>query len=303
MIANVQQSLQLKNAVTAAGIAWALATVHLVAIAAEDVDFPAAPKSQQEVMSARGFVRHLSAWRTVQEIELLERVERTTLAQKQWNIRIDRLRKQLDQPAQSGRAAEEIREIADPYAVPALAAALTKESVLHVRGLYIEALSRIRSSAATAVLIQVAIDHPNPETRLAAVERLEVIGPHQAVPMLVAALGSADNGRINRAAEALGRLGGPSAVAPLIQALETQHLVVVGDDGPEGSTSATFTPSGGGLSMGGGKKNNKVSVKNNRVLEALVLLTGANFEWNASAWRAWLANRQAPPDFDPRRDE
>lgn len=53
MIANVQQSLQLKNAVTAAGIAWALATVHLAAIAAEDVDFPAAPKSQQEVMSAR----------------------------------------------------------------------------------------------------------------------------------------------------------------------------------------------------------------------------------------------------------
>ena len=55
--------------------------------------------------------------------------------------------------------------------------------------------------------------------------------------------------------------------------------------------------------MGVGKKNNKVSVKNNRVLEALVLLTGVNFEWNASAWRAWLANRQAPPDFDPRRDE
>ena len=147
-----------------------------------------------------------------------------------------------------------------------------------------------------------ALDHPDAETRIAAVERLTVIGPQIAVPTLVSALRSADNGQVNRAAEALGRLGSPAAIEPLIDALDTEHVVVTGDGKPEGSTSATFTPSGGGLSMGGGPKRSKVSVRNDRVLEALVMLTGTNFEWDTVAWRSWLANRRAPPaDYDPRR--
>lgn len=260
-----------------------------------------ARKSQQELMAERGFVRYEGAWRTVQEIELIERTQRTTLAQKEWGVRLERLRRQCDRPAQADRAAEEIREIADPFAVPALTAALAKEESFRVRRLYVEALSRIRSADAAAALTAVAVDHADSETRIAAAERLVVIGPHLAVPQLVAALGSADNARVNRAAEALGRLGVPTVVAPLIEALQTEHLVVAGDGTPEGSTSATFTPSGGGLAMGGGTKRVKVTLRNERVLEALVTLTGVNFEWNAAAWRAWLANRQSPPDFDPRR--
>jgi hypothetical protein len=78
-------------------------------------------------------------------------------------------------------------------------------------------------------------------------------------------------------------------------------MAVVGGGAAEGSTTATFTPSGGGLSMGGGPKRQKTRVQNQRVLEALVKITGENFDWNTNAWRAWLANRQSPPDFDPRR--
>jgi len=117
----------------------------------------------------------------------------------------------------------------------------------------------------------------------------------------VAALGGADNDRINRAAEALGGLGSTAAIAPLIGALQTEHILVVGGGAAEGSTTATFTPSGGGLSMGSGPKRQKTRVQNQRVLEALVRLTGENFEWNIAAWQAWLAHRQTPPDFDPRR--
>jgi len=264
--------------------------------------------TQQELMAERGFVRYRGAWRTVQEIELVERGERVNLAQKEWNAKLERLRRQVDQPNQfdqpnqADRAAEEIREICDPYAVPALAAALPREPVARVRGWYVEALARIGSSDAIGVLVSAALDHADPETRIAAVERLVVIGPHVAVPPLVAALRSADNAQVNRAAEALGRLGVPAAVAPLIDALETPHIVVTGDGTPEGSTSATFTPSGGGLSLGGGAKRAKVAVRNDRVLEALVTLTGANFTWDARAWRAWLATRRSPPpEFDPRR--
>ena len=258
--------------------------------------------TQQELMAARGLIRYQGSWRTAQEIDLIERGERANLARKEWIAKLDRLRRRLDQPAERDAAAEEIREIADPFAVPALAAALAREPVLRVRGWYVESLSRIRSSDALGVLVATALDHADPETRIAAVERLMTIGPHVALPTLAAALHSADNAQVNRAAEALGRLGVPSVVGPLIDALETQHVVVTGDGTPEGSTSATFTPTGGGLSMGGGPKRSKVTVRNERVLEALVALTGTNLEWDSRAWRAWLAMRQAPPPgFDPRR--
>ena len=93
----------------------------------------------------------------------------------------------------------------------------------------------------------------------------------------------------------------PLLVSALIAALETQHLALAGDGTPEGSTTATFTPSGGGLSLGGGTKRVKTTVRNDAVLETLVAITGVNFEWNAAAWRTWLASRESPADQDLRR--
>ena len=284
-----------RHVVSMGAIAW-------LAAAALAADPAAAPRSPDEVMGERGFVRHRGAWRTVQEIELLERSEAANVARKEWVGRLERLRRQLDQPATADRAAEEIRGIADPAAVPAVVAALAKDPVTRVRGWYVEALARIRSPEAVAALVATALDHADTDTRLAAVERLVVVGPHAAVPALVAALHGPDNARVNRAAEALGRLGVPSAVAPLIDALQTQHVVVQGDGTGEGSMTAAFTPAGGGLSMGGGPKKVTVVAKNDRVLEALIALTGKNFAWDAVAWRTWLASQQSPPaDYDPRR--
>jgi hypothetical protein len=38
------------------------------------------------------------------------------------------------------------------------------------------------------------------------------------------------------------------------------------------------------------------------VLEALIALTGVNFQWDQAAWRAWRANeRSLPADYDLRR--
>lgn len=260
-------------------------------------------RTAAERMADLGLIRYRGAWRTAQEITLIERDEAATVAAKQWRVKLDRLRRQLDQPAVADRAAEELREISDPLAVAALAAALASEPVLRVRSWYLESLARIRTPDAVTVIVATARDHADAETRILAVERLVAIGPHQAVPTLVAALASADNAQVNRAAEALGRLGVPTAIGPLIDALETRHAAVIGGGQPAGSTSATFTPQGGGLSMGGGPKPTVVSVRNAAVLEALVTLSGQNFEWNPQAWRAWLINERAlPRDFDPRRD-
>ena len=138
------------------------------------------PPSPQELMTARGFVRYRGMWRTVQEIELIERSDRVNLAQKEWTIRLERLRKRLDDPRQAEAAVEEIREIADPFAVPALAAALGKERMPRVRADYVEALSHIRGAEALTALVSVAVDHADPETRILAAERLVDIGPEMA---------------------------------------------------------------------------------------------------------------------------
>jgi len=295
---------------------WTLAGV---AFSADPQTGP--PKTQQELMAERGFVRFRGSWRTVQEIELIEQAESRTIAQKEWNGRLERLRKGLDQPAAGQTAAEEIREIADPMAVPALAAALAQEPVFAARNLYVEALSRIRSAEAQTVLAVVAVDHADEETRIAAAERLMAGGSLAVLPSIAAALRDADNARINRSAEAIGRLVQPardqdssaSAVestpdqfpfwllSGLIEALETEHMVTEGDGRPEGSTTATFTPSSGGLSMGGGAKRVRRRFRNDAVLETLVALTNVNFEWDVAAWKAWLATRQNPVDYDPRR--
>lgn len=262
-------------------------------------------RTQQEKMGDRGFLRHRGSWRTPQEIELLEQRDRASLAQKEWKPKLERLRKQLDKPAQAERAAEEIRGIADPAAVPALAAALAKEDSREVRGWYVESLGRIRGPDAFMALVAVGLDHADPETRIAAVERLAAIDPRAAAAPYAAALRSTDNPRVNRAAEALGRLRVAATVPALVAALQTEHVVVTGGDGGgPGQVSTTFSSAGdSGLSMGGnGPKSTKVLARNDRVLDALVALTGKNFGWDVAAWKAWLASRDAvPPGFDLRR--
>ena len=264
---------------------------------------PPPARSHEQVMGDMGLVRHQGSWRTAQEIELLERDERQAAAVREWRARLEALRRRLEKPAESARAAEEIRGISEPAATAALVAGVAREESARVRGLYVEALSRIRSFEAFGALVALALDHRDPETRLVAAERLAKIGPEEAVPPLVAALGDPDNQRVNRAAEVLGRLGVAAAVPALIDALETPHLSLQGDGPPEGSTTATFTPDGGGgFSTGGGAKRVRVRVRNEQVYAALVALTGVNLGFDPAAWKEWLAARQAPPPgFDLRR--
>lgn len=258
--------------------------------------------SQQAFMTQRGFVRYRGAWRTTQEIELIERTERETVARKQWGPRLEKLRRRLDDPATAATATEELREIVDPAAVPALGAALARESVPQVRAFLLEALARIGTPEALSIVVQAAVDHVDPDTRMTAVERLQAIGPRIAESALVAALSGPDNARLNRAAEAIGALGLAGAAAPLVDALETEHVVVASDGRQAGQTSVAFGNTGGeGLSLGGGPKKGKVRLRNEAVHAALVRITGQDFQWDLPAWRQWLAGREWDGPIDLRR--
>ena len=137
-----------------------------------------------------------------------------------------------------------------------------------------------------------------------AVERLAAIDPQAAAGPLALALRSKDNAQLNRAAEALGLLRVQATVPALVDALQTEHVMASGGAGGPDQMSVGFGSGGdSGLSMGGnGPKATRVAVRNERVLQALVSLTGKNFGWDEAAWKVWLASREAvPPGFDLRR--
>jgi HEAT repeat protein len=268
-------------------------------VACGDADEPESV-SQADFMKARGLIRHDGRWMTPQEIFLLQRRSEIGAAERQWAKRLQDLRRDSRDPSRSSVAIETICEIDDPLAVAALSEAVLSEAELRCTRWYLEALARIGTPDAFGVLVTVGLDHADPETRIAAVEQLATERPAIATIGFVAALSGPDNARINRAAEALGRLGDPAAILPLVAVLQTEHVVV--DPGSGGAMSVTFTPGQGGLSAGGGPTQRRLSIRNEAVLEALILLTGENFEWRADAWRNWMAAGQSPEGFDPRRD-
>lgn len=284
-------------------LGMALVVCAPAAVPADDPpDAAADAPTQAERMTERGFVRYRGAWRTRQEIGLIERAEAAQAAQREWAARLEKLRRQFDDPS-AGAAAEELRSIRDPVAVPALAAALPREPVSAVRTCLLEALAGIGTPEAWAALVQAALDHPHPDTRLAAAELLASGPSRQAEPILVAALAGPDNARINRAAEAIGVLQLAGAVPALVRALETEHVVTLSDGRPPGQTSVTFGNGGGdGLALGGGgPTRGKMRVRNEAVRAALERITGERFGWDAAAWRAWLSSRAAAGPVDLRR--
>lgn len=261
---------------------------------------PGSASLHAQRMAVLGYQRYRGSWRTAQEISLIERAEAAKQGEVAARQRLERLRRELDRGSDPVGVAEQIRQTDDPLAVPALAAAVISEPQARVRLLYVEALGGISTPDAIGAIVTLALDHPDGEVRYVATEQLVEHHAAWAVPPLIAALAGPDNGRINRAAAALGRLGDPRAIEPLIAALVTSHTTMTAGNG--GKTSVTFTPGSGGLALGGGPKAATTIMQNRSVLEALTTLTTENFSWNVAAWRQWLAAQGLPPETDLRRD-
>ena len=105
---------------------------------------------------------------------------------------------------------------------------------------------------------------------------------------------------------ALGVLGDPTAVGPLIDSLITTHKFKIVTGNP-GQTSTTFgngpggSWAGGGLSVGGGPKIISRQLSNDSVHDALVLLTGVDFGFNVAQWKAWYATQHQRATISGRR--
>ncbi|MBL9123167.1 MAG: HEAT repeat domain-containing protein [Planctomycetaceae bacterium] len=261
-------------------------------------------KTREQVQKDRGFVRYNGEWKLPQEIELLEKQKKDKLAERQWFGRLNKLRDELHSE-KAAEATAKLRAINDPYALKAIAEALQTEPNQQVRIWLLESLTKIPSPEATMLLVGVALHDGIEEVRLSALDFLVEQKNPEVPAMFIAALKDNNVQVINRAAHALKRLKHPAAIGPLIDALvSVQKIDIV--EGQPGGIGATFGKGpggtgGGGLSVGQSVRTEYRTIQNPEVLDALIKLTGNNFEHNVNAWKAWFAQQKKPETLDGRR--
>jgi hypothetical protein len=248
---------------------------------------------------SRGYQRYAGRWRTAQDIQLIEERQETDRAQKEWLRKLRQWRTMLGTDS-SPEAYRNIRAVTDPMAVPALRQLLAEERYRQPKLLYLDVLGQIGHRASWLALAEAGLRDPDEEIFHASLAQLmRHRPPHISQPYLDS-LSDRNNIRVNRAAHALGRLGDPSCMVPLIDALFTTHYVVLQPKRKGRTTTfvrsadpASSTPWGGiGFSSGNQPLVLGQTLRNEEVLQALILLSGgANFGFDQRAWTSWLANQ------------
>ena len=264
--------------------------------------------TQDELMTKRGYVRYKGAWKTRQEVELLKNKRELETAQQEWLQNFKRWRGWLGTDRDQ-QARDNIQAIADPAAIKALAKALRDDADPGVRLLVIGALAKIDTLDAAKALAIASLFDPVEEVRLTCLDRLQTAKWPEVVAYYIGKLRDkkSTNEVVNLAGFALGRMKDPSAVGPLIDALITVHKFKLEKPGGDNSTTGSFGGGPGqrgtGLSTGGKPTIISKSFSNQAVLDALVALTGKNFNFDQPAWKHWFASQKKPPDvINGRRD-
>lgn len=251
-------------------------------------------------MESRGYVRHGSRWRMPQDVQLIEEREDLDRRQKEWLQKLRHWRGMLATP-QARQAYEKILAVNDPMAVWALRALLRDEYARQVKLLYIHVLGDIACQASVQALVEISLQDPDEEVFYASLAELVRLKPPQVTSLYVESLTHSNNARLNRAAHALGRLGDPSCMAPLIDALITTHYVILPPRFKARQTSFVRSEMPDGSSPWEGtaytSQDSPIvlchTFRNEEVLQALIQLSGGvNFGFYPQAWKSWLANQQ-----------
>ncbi|MCA9185329.1 MAG: hypothetical protein R3E01_18040 [Pirellulaceae bacterium] len=261
--------------------------------------------TQDAQMEARGYVRYRGRWTLPQEMEADKRAEEAEQQVKDWRRKIKIWSSQLG-GRRGDTAYDNIMAINDPMAADGLADLLfaTGDSALQVA--LIGKLAKMQTGVSAGALIDGALQMESEELRVRCLDGLEAYGAERAAMEFVRQLKNPDNVMVRRAAVGLGRLPNPNAIRPLIEALITTHRVQISSGNP-GQTNVGFGSgqgiSGNSFSAGGGPKHRDIDVQNREVLDALIKMTGQNYQFDEVAWLDWWAVRSMPAYVDLRHGE
>ena len=220
-----------------------------------------------------------------------------------WNQTITRLQREIVAgKSQSQKALEELLQINDPFAVPALGARLIDaKTPTKMQLLYVQLLSQFKIPEAVGPLVQAALVDDDPQVRDACLDALTRFGRDYAVASYISVLRTfaksqgtpASVDQINRAAMGLNALKAENAVLPLIETLVTEYKITR-------KQQDNYNPNS--FSMGGKPETTIEKSQNKEVLGALVKITGQNFAFDEAKWMRWYASIHAAPMGDLRRD-
>ena len=251
-----------------------------------------------------GFVRYNKRWMTREEVVLEKAEEDWKDQQVDWSRRLKKLR------SSGGGDAEtivEFNKIEDPAAIEPLIELMAEEKIADWQLVFIDALGNIPSAQAARALCDIAVTHVNPAVRERCIARLkrEHVDQRAAAQYLSSRyLNSKENDIVNRAGFIIGELGGFSAIGALIEALITEHIVPNPLATNPGALQTTFSNQGNGISSGNSQpKLLKHTAKNHSVIDALRLLTKADFGFDEQRWKDWYAQQHTLIEVEISRDE
>lgn len=269
--------------------------VHLEAILAFDTNHVAARRAlgyqqfrgewqtREEFHRREGYELYRGRWRLTQDIEIQEEQAKRELAAKEWLMRLKRWRAELS-TERGPLAYQRFEQLDEPAAIPALQYLLQREAMRRVKIVYLDALLRIGNAAAAQAILSAALNDADEEIFYESTDRLKKLSPQLVLKPLLDALREKSNVKINRAAYILGKVGDPTIFSPLIDALISVQRIA----NPQAGGDTTSFGSDGSFGMSrGGPAAVDVPVQNQFVLEALIELTGQNFEFDQRAWRRW----------------
>ncbi|QEG42430.1 HEAT repeat domain-containing protein [Roseimaritima ulvae] len=263
------------------------------------------PRSQWE--RERGLVRSAGKYHLPEDLASQKSSKETETKVKKWAPDIARLRnKVLRGGDKAGEALQSLRAIQDPLAAPAIGDELTnprnRKQPQSLRLLWVDLLARMKTPAAVKPLVQIGVKESDPVIREAALEHLAEYGYRSAQFSYAPMLKSANNTEVNSAGRALAALPNPELRFVLVDALITEHVVAKG--GPSTDMNVLMGQNGGGgLSMGGGPKSEKVRKRNPAVLAALrEIAPDVDFQYDENLWRQYFAQQLGSYSGDLRRD-
>lgn len=273
--------------------------------------------TRDEMLAARGYVKHKGKHVLPQELERTHQKERFTEAERTWFKRVKLWQGWLlsERTEQQSAARTRLTGIRESEAIAALVSSFRDAPDEEHRLLLVKVLSLIEDNRALRPLVAQSVIDESHKVRDAAINAVRRKDVTKAIPIYLRALKDGANSIVNRAGTALGQLGDERVIPSLIESLITRHeySALVRDENaqtftdddakgviailaPSGAVKGEFRQSPAPLpnsesAIGDDDEFVKVDIarddENPGVLAALNLLTDRNFGYDAQAWREW----------------